>query len=379
MRYFDYAATTPMSTGAIEAFENTAKKYFGNANSLHDYGAEADQLLSQCKYHLSQIIGGKPENIYFTNGGTEANILGIKQLLSKRTGKHIMISMAEHNSIQQLCHTLELDGYEISYLPFNENAQIDVEQLESMIRQDTTVISVQHINGEIGAIQPIEEVAQICRKHDVGLHVDCVQSFGKMEISHVIEQADSLSVSSHKIYGPKGIGFLYMKDIDQHSFEYLLLKGNTMDLPSIASFTVAAHEATERMQEESVRMKELREIFLQELKPIKQSLTVYEARSHHQMASVIGMGIHGVEGQWVMLECNRQGFAISTGSACDVKYNQIPNTLKALSVRPEKAKAFFRVSFGKETTVQDVEDLARFLINMTFNYKKAINVSVEGG
>ncbi|WP_194840809.1 IscS subfamily cysteine desulfurase [Filobacillus milosensis] len=375
MIYFDYAATTPMSNEALKAYIEVAQKYYGNTNSLHDLGAQSEQLLEQCKGTLANLIGGEREGIYFTNGGSESNMLGIKLLLNQDNRKHIIISTAEHNSNHQITRFLELEGYKVSHIPFTRNGQIDIDFLKYEITNDTALVIVQHINGEIGTIQPINEVAEICKRHDIFLHVDCVQSFGKIDLKNISPVVDSLSVSSHKIYGPKGIGFLYTNHQPTTSLEQLILHGNTYDLPGIVSFTVAANEAIELMESEKKQLIELREAFIEQLEPIKEFITIYENKNQKQLPSIIGMAIEGIEGQWVMLECNRQGYAISTGSACDVKYNQTPNTLRALQEDEIKAKGFFRISFGRQTNMNQVKELGRFLVAMTLQYKGTVELN----
>ncbi|SEP71700.1 IscS subfamily cysteine desulfurase [Piscibacillus halophilus] len=378
MKYFDYAATTPMSDVALETYTTVSRRYFANTNSLHDLGSNAGQLLEQCKFHLAKLMNCKSDQLFFTKGGSEANILGVQTLLKNHlVGKHVIVSMAEHNSIIQTCEYLKQLGYDISYLEFNSTGQVDLLELESYIREDTALVIVQHVNGEIGTIQPIEEIANLCRQHHIFLHMDSVQSFGRMDLSQVTPLVDSISVSSHKIYGPKGMGLLYLKDAQNNGVEALLLRGNTMDLASIASFVTAAYEMIEQMDSEMKRMNELRKIFFHHLVEISDLLTVYENLNGNQIPSIIGMGIHGIEGQWVMLECNRNGFAISTGSACDVKYNKITNTLKALSIPPEKAREFFRISIGKDTSEEDMIELAQFLVKMTLDFKTESGIEIR--
>ncbi|WP_188206096.1 IscS subfamily cysteine desulfurase [Alkalibacillus aidingensis] len=370
MIYFDYAATTPMSEVALEAYVDTAKKFYGNTNSLHDIGSVSDQLLKACKAKMASFIGGLDFQIFFTKGGSESNLLGIDQLISQSKGNHVIISQAEHNSLQQTRQLLESQGYQVSTVSFDEYGVVDLVQLKSLKRDDTCLVIVQHINGEIGTIQPINEISDWCSRHGIFLHVDAVQSFAKLDLSQIAEQVDSLSVSSHKIYGPKGIGFLYLRNPLVHQIERqssYLLKGNTVDLPSVVAFTAAADQQISIIESENERMLRLRQLMMSHLGNEK-AFTIYESDEIKQLPSIVGMGLDGVEGQLVMLECNRKGFAISTGSACDVKYQKLPSSMSAWSVEPNKAKEFFRVSFGKYTTEDDVIKLARVLNDIVLHH-----------
>ncbi|MGP4072416.1 IscS subfamily cysteine desulfurase [Piscibacillus sp. B03] len=369
MKYFDYAATTPMSGIALETYQKVANQYYANANSLHDLGGMTNELYELFMKQFSDLIGCQPEQLFLTSGGSESNILGIKTILQRHLGKHIIVSRGEHNSIHNICQQLEEEGYDISYLSFNTSGQIDIEELRSLIRNDTTLVIVQHANGEIGTLQPIEEIVELCHYHNIYFHMDAVQSFTKVDLKHMTSMVDSMSMSSHKVYGPKRLGGLYLKEGLNNGIESLLLKGNTLDVPGVASFVSAAYDMVEKMDVENERVLFLRNLFFDHLSEIKEDLTIYENNRGDQLPSIIGMGIQGIEGQWVMLECNRNGFAISTGSACDVKYNKKPNALNAQSVSNEKAREFFRISMGKDTMEEDVIELAQFLVSMVKEFK----------
>ncbi|WP_318508948.1 aminotransferase class V-fold PLP-dependent enzyme [Bacillus sp. T3] len=208
MKYFDYAATSPLDEEAASMYVKVATQFFGNTNSLHDFGEDARQLLERCRSEMAQMIGVDKDGIYFTSGGSESNFLAIEALLTcrRKKGKHIITSIAEHSSIHNHLERLKHEGFEITCLPYNKEGLIEVEQFLDGICEDTVLAVIQHGNSEIGTIQLVNEIGNICKKHDILFHSDCVQTFGKVDIRNISTSVDSLSLSSHKFYGPKGWG-----------------------------------------------------------------------------------------------------------------------------------------------------------------------------
>ncbi|MBB6453860.1 cysteine desulfurase [Salirhabdus euzebyi] len=373
MKYFDYAATCPIRDEALELFVKTSREYYGNPNSLHDIGGKAFSLLTTCRKELANLLGVGAEEVYFTSGGTESNHLGVNALLSAQDDekKHIITSLAEHSSIQQVLGKMEREGYDITYLPLNPNGVINVNELERAIRKDTALVCIQHGNGEIGTIQPILDIASICQEHQILLHTDCVQTFGKVDIKPIAEVVNSLSISSHKVYGPKGVGAMVVKQNTnwQSPFPSVThekgMRPGTINVPGIAAFTIAAQLTVQNRQENMDRAKDFRKAFIEELQPILNRLTVYEGLDDEQLFAIIGFSVEGIEGQWLMLECNRLGFAISTGSACQVGSQAISKTMLALGETDRKGKEFVRVSFGEKTTLEELQALGRSIVQIT--------------
>ncbi|NIK12240.1 IscS subfamily cysteine desulfurase [Alkalibacillus almallahensis] len=360
MIYLDYAATTPMSDTALNAYVKSARQYFGNANSMHDLGSEAEQVVQVCKKQLGQFVGAESDQIYFTSGGSMGNWLALEHLKQQAVGDHVILSAGEHNSLRQMEETFRQEGYQVSVVPFNSNGVIDLDHLNEVLSEKTAIVCVQHSNGEIGTLQPIEQISKLCADYQALLHVDAVQSFGKVDLSKISDYVDSLAVSSHKIYGPKGAGFIYLKEhpkYDPASMAQKWLKGNTVDVPSVVAMTSACEEAVERIEEERHYQSHLRTLFKESL--IEPSaIKFFEGEKSIQLPSIIGMAIERMEGQYVMLECNRHNIAISTGSACDVRYQQSANAMNALQMDDETARQFFRISFGRYTTYDEVKQLA---------------------
>ncbi|MEH7074190.1 IscS subfamily cysteine desulfurase [Neobacillus drentensis] len=372
MKYFDFAATTPLDPEAAEVYVQVATEYYGNSSSLHDIGGQSAALLENCREELAKLAGIDKQGLFFTSGGTEGNFLAVEALLSspKKEGNHIIAGMAEHSSIHGVLNRLKGAGYEITLLPLNSNGLVDLELLVESIKPGTIMIALQHVNSEIGTIQPIEEIATICRLNGIHLHSDCVQSFGKINVNTIAPLVSSFSFSGHKIYGPKGIGGVY---VDPHiNWEPFFPGGShengfrpgTSNVPAIAAMTVAAQKITANLQEDHHRYRLLRKALIDSLEPIKEKVTIYQADDMSQVATIIGLRISGIEGQWMMLECNRLGFAISTGSACQIGMQSPAKVTQALGLTTTEAKEFIRVSFGRSTCFEDVVELGESIVTI---------------
>ncbi|WP_303983324.1 IscS subfamily cysteine desulfurase [Niallia circulans] len=371
MKYFDYAATTSLDSDAASTYVEVACKYFGNSNSLHDMGDTATRIVENCREEWGRLINVDKKGIYFTSGGTESNFLILQSLLkgTKKEGKHLITSIAEHASIHGTMHVLADKGYEITYLPLSETGLIDTRLLEETIRPDTVLVSIQHVNSEIGAIQPIKEIGAICKKHHVLFHSDMVQSIGKIEVKEVTPYVDALSLSSHKFYGPKGVGLAYINPnvpwipIVLNGSHENGFRSGTVNTAGIASMTVAAQKACSTISENETKHSKFRRLFTEMLP--KETVTVFECTD--QYPGIIGLRVKGIEGQWLMLECNRRGFAISTGSACQVGKQAPSKTMKALGLADQEAKEFVRISMGKDNMEEEVRDLANTIKQLALN------------
>lgn len=368
MIYLDYAATTPMSEEALETFVSASKNYFGNERSLHDAGSNASLLLEACRKQLAGFLNASPASIYFTSGGTESNILGIQTLLksTKKQGRHIITTSLEHSSISNYVKVLEEQEYEVTYIPANKNGIVSIEMIENEIRDDTILGIFQHVNSEIGAIQPIKEIAKLFKPFNIMLHCDCVQSFGKLDIRVSEFDVSSISISSHKLYGPKGVGALYLnpkltcQPIYPGTSHESGIRPGTVNVPAIASFVTAAGHLFNTSKQEQQRYLSLKQVFRNEFKDV-QNLVRFEGSDEDCIPNIIGMRIIGLEGQFVMLECNRHQFAISTGSACAIGMQKPSETMLAIGRNVHEAKQFFRISIGKYTKEEDLIKLASIL------------------
>ncbi|MCL6617538.1 MAG: IscS subfamily cysteine desulfurase, partial [Anoxybacillus ayderensis] len=365
MIYLDYAATTPMSEEALAVYVESARTYFGNASSLHDVGTAANELLTICRKQLAQLIRGEEKGIYFTSGGTEANVLAIRSLAyaHRHKGKHIITSSVEHASVHAVCAQLEQEGFTVTYVPVDRFGQVDIEALEQALTDETILVSVQHANSEIGTIQPLQQIGELLKEKQIVFHSDCVQTFGKIPIDVKQLHLDSISIASHKIYGPKGVGAVYVNpSVRWHMWlpnttHESGFRPGTVNVPGIASFTTAALEAEKKRETVQQNITELRRYFVEQIVKKQLPITVFEHPTD-QLPNIVGCLVHGFEGQYVMLHCNRHGIAISTGSACQVGKQAPSKTMIAIGKEVEEAKQFVRISLGKPTTK---DQLAQFV------------------
>ncbi|QTN01259.1 aminotransferase class V-fold PLP-dependent enzyme [Sediminibacillus dalangtanensis] len=368
MIYMDHAATTPPREEALQMYVEVSKNFFGNSSSLHDMGTQANQLLENCRNQLGNLLHAEKDGIYFTSGGSESNVLALQSLIeaNNHKGNHLITTRIEHSSILHFFARMETFGYEVTYLPVDSNGLIDLEELKEAIREETILASIQHGNGEIGTIQPIKAIGSLLHAQGVLFHSDCVQTFCKQPLALADLPIDSISVSSHKVYGPKGVGAVYINP--SVPFRALLpdtthekgFRPGTVNVPGIAAFVTAAELLHEEMTANQERYKQLRSAFI-ELLSDKSSNVVIEGGAREHLPHILGVRFPGIQGQYVMLECNRNGLAISTGSACSSGQQDPSKTIKAIGRTDEQALEFIRFSFGRETTKAEITEAARIL------------------
>ena len=358
MIYFDFAATTPMCPEAIHAYTEAATKLYGNTASLHDAGGEAMLYVEAVRQQIAEKLRVEKEGIYFTGSGTEGNWLAIVSIALAQPKRHIITSEAEHTSLHAAMNYLEQHGFVITRLPLTDEGVVCCRMLEEAITEETALFSFQHINSEIGAVQPIEDIAKLAKVHNVLLHVDCVQSFCKRALPCAV---DSITISAHKIAGPRGCGAIYINPscrtvpIFSGMTHERGLRGGTLDVPAILAFSAAIAAYTY----DQSNYEKLRAQLRLSLHP--QYHAWIEAPSHQQLPSIIGMCIHGIEGQLVMLRCNEKGIAISTGSACDIHSASGTKAILAMGKTMDEARQFIRISYGPTTTLAQIDALAHTL------------------
>ena len=357
MIYFDNAATTKIYDDALTSYVQVSQKFFGNPSSLHQLGVDAHQVLTKARVQVASLLSVQPEEIFFTSGGTESNNWAIKGTALEKSvfGKHIITTKIEHPSVIQTCKQLERFGFEVTYLEVDSKGSVSVEQLKESLRKDTILVSVMAVNNEVGAVQPIAEIAKALEEYpSIHFHVDAVQAVERVSQLLAIGRIDLLSLSAHKFHGPRGIGILYKKF--GRKIQSLLTGGGqekgerstTENLPGI----VATSKALRMALEEKSVTGELRHLLWKELatKPEIRIFSPEEGASH-----VLCFAIKGVRGEVVVHAFENHGIYISTTSACSSKKADSSSTLYAMDVPTEWATGAVRVSFSNDNTTEEVE------------------------
>ncbi|NEU31543.1 aminotransferase class V-fold PLP-dependent enzyme [bacterium LRH843] len=373
MLYFDYSATTPMSSYALQVYEKVATSFFANSRSLHKQGEESEDALSLSRQTIAQAFGVSKDEIYFTGSGSEATFLGLIGLAfaNKKKGRTIITTKGEHHSVHQALAFLKEHGFIISYVPVNEYGEVTVEALESVLTKDTILVTIAHANSEIGTVQDLASLGRVLATHGILFHSDCVQTFGKLQVP--TKWLTGASLSAHKCYGPKGVGAAYIhKDVSWQPFlngttHENGFRAGTVDVPGIAAFAAAVDEYLPLSNGDMSRLHELRRFFLESFTYDKRIF--FEGHPTNRLPFHIALRIKGIEGQLMMLECSRKGMAISTGSACRVGESHPPTTLIAIGRTPEEAHELIRITFGRYTTLDDVTTLIHTIKQLVSKYK----------
>ncbi|HEC82831.1 MAG TPA: cysteine desulfurase NifS [Thermoplasmatales archaeon] len=357
--YFDHSATTPVDEKVVEAMLEYFSEKFGNASSLHSFGREAKSALEESREKVAKIINADASEIIFTGSGTESDNMAIKGIAFKKGKGHIITSRIEHPAVLEACRYLEKKGFDITYLPVDKYGVVDVEKVENEIRDDTILISIMHANNEIGTIEPIEEIGKIARKNNIIFHTDAVQSIGKIDVDVKKMNIDMLSISSHKIYGPKGVGALYIRR--GIKIEAILhggghehgLRSSTENIAGIVGFAKACEIAEKRMKNDGARLKKMRDRIIKKTLEIEEShLTGHPEKRLPNNASFY---FKGIEGESMVLMLDAKGIAVSTGSACSSKKLQPSHVLLATGIRPEDTHGSLRVTLGRSNTEEEVD------------------------
>ena len=357
--YFDHAATTPVDAEVVNAMTEYFDKKFGNASSLHSFGMEAREALEKSREKVAKLINADSDEIIFTGSGTESDNLAIKGIAYRFGEGHIITSGIEHPAVMETCRYLEKKGFDVTYIPVDEYGSVMPDKVEAAIRKDTILISIIHANNEIGTIEPVEEIGKIARRHGILFHTDAVQSVGKIPVDVKKMNVDMLSISSHKIYGPKGVGALYVRrgvrlePILHGGGHERGLRSSTENVAGIVGLAKACELAMNRMEKDAAHLKKLRDKIIREVLNIEESyLTGHPSNRLPHHASFY---FRGIEGESLILLLNQKGIAASTGSACSSKKLQASHVLLATGIKPEDAHGSLRVTLGRENTEEEVD------------------------
>lgn len=365
--YMDYAATTPIDPRVVKAMLPYFTKKFGNTMSLHSFGREAKIAVEEARVKVADLMNVSPEEIIFTSSATESNNLALKGIAfaNKDKGKHIITSKIEHECILESCKWLEKRGFEITYLPVDNYGFVNPEDVEKAIRKDTILVSIMHANNEIGTIEPIEEIGKICKEKGVYFHTDAAQTFGKIEVDANKLNADLITVSSHKMYGPKGVAALFIRK--GVKIEPLLhggghefgLRSSTINVPGIVGFGVACEIAKAEMKKESERLTKLRDYLIKNVLKIENSHL--NGHPTKRLPNNANFWFNFVDGESLIMELDYYGIAASTGSACSTSTLKPSHVLLAIGLKPHEADGSLRLSIGRWTSKEDVNYTIKIL------------------
>lgn len=362
--YLDNSATTRCSKAAADMVYKLLTEDFGNPSSLHMKGVIAENYINDAKKKIAKTLKVQEKEILFTSGGTESNNLAIigSALANKRAGKHIITSSVEHASVYSPMQFLEELGFEVTYLPVNSDGQISVEELKAAIRDDTILVSLMHVNNEIGAVVPIEEAGAAIKAANPStiFHVDAIQSYGKFVIRPKKMNIDLLSVSGHKIHGPKGSGFLYIKDktrikpIIYGGGQQKGMRSGTENVPAYAGLGVAAEEIYTDFDKKIAHMYSIRDHFIDEVLQID-GVTVNGRCDHENAPHVVSVSIEGIRAEVMLHTLEEKNVYVSAGSACSSNHPAISSTLKSIGVKQNLLDSTIRFSFCVNTTMEEVD------------------------
>jgi len=375
--YFDHSATTRVNARAIEAMTRVMESNFGNPSSVHAFGRDARVVLEEYRETIASLLNADAGEVFFTSGGTEADnlaLIGVMQANRSR-GRHLITSAYEHHAILDAAEYLGKNGFEISYIKPDRYGQIQLDDVVRAIRPDTQLISVMHVNNEVGTINDIGAIGKLAQERDILFHTDAVQSFSKIPIDVKAMNIDLLSLSGHKIYGPKGNGAIYIRkgvNIERRQFgghQEREIRTGTENLPGIAGLTMAAQICHQEMDSEAERLLYLREKLWNGL---NDSLADIQLNGHpeERLHGLCNVSFGGVEGEALMLSMDLKGIAASTGSACSSGQTSASHVLLSMGIPPEMAQSSIRFSLGKETDDEAVDYVLEIVPEIVNNLRK---------
>ena len=363
--YLDYAATTPVDPRVSKTMEPFLSENFGNTMSLHSFGQEVKIVLEESREKLAGVINANPNEIIFTSSATESNNLALKgSALASKKG-HIIISSIEHHCVVESAKWLAKNGFEITEISVDKFGKVNPEDIKKAITEKTILVSVIHASNEIGTIQPITEIGKICKEKNVLFHTDASQSFGKILIDVKKMNIDLLTASSHKIYGPKGAGLLYIREginiapLLHGGGQENGLRSSTVNVGAIAGFAAAAEIYKKEGKKENQKLIKLRDKLIKELLKIKGSHLNGDPKK--RLPNNVNVRFDFVEGESLVIQLDMHGIACSTGSACSSATLEPSHVLLATGLKPEQAHGSLRITLGRWTTEKDINYLLKVL------------------
>ena len=376
--YIDNAATTYVSGEVLNEMLPCFNTIYGNSNSIHKFGRDAAGIVDRARDRVAKAINAEKSNeIYFTSGGTEANNWALKGVARANLdkGNHIITSAIEHDSVFESCHALEKLGFEITYLPVNHNGLVDLADVMHYINQKTILISIMSVNNEIGTIQNIKAIAKTAHENGIIFHTDAVQAIGALKIDVQDMEIDLMSMSGHKIYGPKGVGALYIKN--GIKIENLIsggkqergMRGGTVNVPAVAGFGKAVEIAHRDLSVNQQKIKMIKNYFLEK---VSERIPYIKLNGHPQqrVQGIVNLSFEIAEGESILMLLDLDGIYASTGSACAAGLSETSHVLKAIGLSDELARSSIRFSFGKTISKEKVDFVIDRLVEIVEKLRK---------
>lgn len=374
MIYFDHSATTPIDSRVLDLMQEVSEKHFGNPSSIHKGGQKARAIIDKARRQVADALGVKSRSIIFTGGGTEANNIALHNVLYSNK-KHIITSAVEHPAILKTLKNLEKFGSSHSIVPVDKFGVVNIEKLESAIRDDTGLITIMYANNEVGTIQPITEISEIAQRNNILFHTDAVQCPGKVSININDMNVDLASYSAHKFYGPKGVGLLYVGDkVKLHPLiigggQERSLRAGTENTAGIAALGLAIKIANNEFQDSVKHLEKLENHFKNKFSFIY-SKAIYNGHPENHLPGLVSVTIPSITSDILLINLDMKGIAVSSGSACssgDVKPSSV---LSAMNISEKQNISTLRISFGRNNTLEDVDLLIGALKEILTKYNK---------
>lgn len=384
--YLDNASTTIVSSEVLADMLPCFNAIYGNSNSLHSYGRDASAITDRARDRIAKAINANKSNeIYFTSGGTEADnwaIKGIAHAYSNK-GKHIITSAIEHHAVLDACKQLEEEGFEVTYLPVDKQGLVNMAELLHTIRKDTTLVSIMAVNNEVGTIQNIKTIAKIAHDYGAIFHTDAVQAVGAIKLDVQDMEIDAMTLSGHKIYGPKGVGCLYLKNGIR--IENLIVGGNqergrrggTVNVPAVAGFGKAVEIAVRDMTINQQKLRSERDYFVRNVQD-KIEFTHVNGHPQQKVNGILNMSFEMVDNESLLMLLDMEGVAVSIGSACTSNSAKPSHVLKAMGLEDDIIKSSIRISFGKNTSRSDLDYVIEVLEKSVLQLRSISAVTKAG-
>jgi len=364
--YLDNAASTPIHKDVLGEMLPFLSEQYGNPSSIHKLGRTANRAIQNARKQIANLINAQADEIFFTSGGTESNNITLYGFAYAKKGNHIITSSIEHEAILEPCKRLEKDGFLVTYLPVSSDGLIDPADVKNAITKDTCLVSIMFANNEVGTIQPIKEISKICKEKQVPFHSDAVQAVGKMPIDVTYLELSAMSISSHKLNGPKGIGALYIKK--GIKIEPLILGGGqengirsgTENVASIVGFGKACQLAKENLQKNIGHLKSLRDSLVSKITD-EIPHVLFNGNKEKRIPNNAHFTFLGVSGEDLIIKLDENGIAASTGSACSVKIQKASHVLKAMGFSHEQITGSLRLTVGLSNTFEEIATTVEIL------------------